>query len=164
MVEIPLRGGLVALVDASDVAAFLSVNWQVRTIGKPPNILQYAWRNIQKDNGEWTTARMHRLIMDAPSGVEVDHINGNGLDNRRCNLRLCTRSENSQNMRKRNGTTSRFKGVCFFKRLGLWRARIMKDRREYSLGYFKDETAAAKAYNAAAVRHFGDFAKLNHLS
>jgi hypothetical protein len=110
---------------------------------------------------------MHRMLLDAPKGFFVDHINGDGLDNRRENLRLCTRSENAQNQKTQHRPkTSKYKGVNKLK-YGGWLVRIglheNGKRVRKSIGCFpKDkEIEAAKAYDEAAVRYFGEFARLN---
>jgi hypothetical protein len=92
-------------IDECDMALFNSYKWHV-SIGKYP----YLCTKIKLPNGRWVLAYFHRLIMNAPNGVQVDHINGGTLDNRRCNLRLCTSSQNHQNSRKRK-LTSKFFGA-----------------------------------------------------
>jgi hypothetical protein len=105
--------------------------------------------------------RMHRIIADAPDGVEVDHINGDRLDNRKSNLRLCNHSENGKNISISKINTSGYKGVS--KNGNCWRARIRVDGKLISLGYFREKTDAAMAYNHAAKKYFGEFAKLNEI-
>lgn len=107
------------------------------------------------------TLRMHRLIMGAKPGEQIDHINHNGLDNRRCNLRVAGRNGNSRNMRKATGQTSRFKGV--HRRGKYWRAGIRIDGRLINIGTFTDETLAGAAYNHFARVYFREFACLNPL-
>ena len=93
---------------------------------------------------------------------QIDHINGDRHDNRIANLREATNAQNQMNRRKRDSrTTSRFKGVSWAKRERRWRSCIVKAGRQSSLGYFRDEIAAARAYNAAARKMFGVFASLN---
>lgn len=108
--------------------------------------------------------RIHRLAWLYMTGAlpegQIDHINGVRSDNRFSNLREATNAENSRNGRSRPGT-SKYKGVSWFKRDSKWVAHIMKDAKSYNLGYFDDEEDAARAYDAAAVRMFGDFARLN---
>lgn len=109
---------------------------------------------------------LHRLIACAPRGIDVDHKNGNALDNRRANLRLCTRRQNSLNRVKPTGArgkapSSRFKGVDFCLFSKRWRARIKCYGATTQLGRFASESDAALAYDAAARRLFGEFAALN---
>ena len=104
--------------------------------------------------------RMHRLILDAPPHLYVDHINGDPLDNRRENLRLCTNAENQQNSNARRGS-SQFKGVSWVVRKSNWRVAFNWQRQTYFVGYFDDELEAAKAYNAAILPLAGEFARVN---
>ena len=103
---------------------------------------------------------MHGLIMPAPDGQFVDHINGNGLDNRRENLRLVTHQQNSFNQ-KHHGGSSKFKGVSIDRISGSWRAYITVDGKRKHLGRHGTEIDAAKAYDMAAKEFFGEYAKLN---
>jgi hypothetical protein len=92
--------------------------------------------------------------------MEIDHINGDGLDNRRENLRICNHQQNSGNQGPRGGS-SRFKGVCWHKNHRIWAAFIGIDFKQKHLGHFHTEEEAARAYDVAALEHFGEFAKLN---
>lgn len=104
--------------------------------------------------------RMHRLIMRFPN-CKVDHRNRNGLDNRRCNLRLATNSQNSMNARTRRSSKTGYKGVHWAKRDERYVARIVLNYKPIGLGYFTNVIDAAKAYNAAAKKYFGEYARLN---
>jgi hypothetical protein len=103
--------------------------------------------------------RMHRIILNTPDGMETDHINLNRLDNRRCNLRICTKSQNRKNYSKRSDNTSGFKGVT--KNNRNWRAHINKDGESINLGTFKTKEMATRAYDEAARKYHGEFARVN---
>lgn len=100
---------------------------------------------------------LHRLLLNAPKNMLVDHINGDTLDNRICNLRLATPSQNMGNSKSMRGT-SKYKGVHWSKKERKWVAGI---KNGVHLGYFNDENEAALAYNKAALEHFGEFSRLN---
>lgn len=104
---------------------------------------------------------LHRLIMDAPEGMMVDHINRDRLDNRQVNLRIATNRQNQANVAKRVGTTSRYRGVSKHAPSGRWQARISLEGKQKHLGYYEDEEAAARAYDAKAREVFGSFAEVN---
>jgi hypothetical protein len=104
---------------------------------------------------------MHRLIVDAPHGVLVDHRDGDGLNNTRANLRLCSNAENMRNSGRKRTNTSGFKGVIHHKKTGKWVARITVNDQEKHLGLFPTREAAARAYDDAARRLHGAFALTN---
>jgi hypothetical protein len=110
---------------------------------------------------------IHKLIMNCPKGMVVDHINGDTLDNRKSNLRICTKLQNQYNQKKHKGNRhSKYKGVTFRKNLKAkpWEAFIYKDYKSKRLGYFETELKAAEAYNKAAKEAYGEFSRLNDLS
>lgn len=147
--EINLTKGQIAIVDVSDFELLSRWKWCVNSFG-------YAIRNT---GGSPSQVLMHRQIMNAPPGIQVDHINGNPLDNRRCNLRLATSSQ--QKMNRRPTASSGYKGVRWHKRQGQWQARIKVEGKERHLGYFDDVEAAARARDEASIIHHGEFAFLN---
>jgi len=104
---------------------------------------------------------MHRVISQPPNDAEVDHINHDGLDNRRSNLRFGTHGHNLANQRYISSGTSLFRGVCWNKRHAKWEAFASWKSKTRRLGYFLDETEAAKAYDDAALESYGEFASLN---
>lgn len=112
-------------------------------------------------NGESHNQFMHRLIMDAPIEMEVDHINGNSLDNRRSNLRLASRRQNMANIHAQKKNILGLKGVRFKKDHNKYISYIKVNYKQKFLGYFDDPITAAKAYNEAAKEYFGEFSRLN---
>jgi hypothetical protein len=158
--EIPLTRGKFAIIDDEYFEELNKFKWQASTTG-------YA-RRSEFLNGKRKYVSMHRSITDAKAGEMVDHINGNRLDNRRCNLRVCNNSQNQMNSRSSfNGKSSKYKGVCKFQPKGRrkikWMASIGKDGKKKTLGYYDTEIAAAHAYNQAAKELFGEFALLNDI-
>jgi len=119
----------------------------------------YACRGIY-ENGKSMTISMHRLIMNAPDDLQVDHIDGNGLNNRRSNLRLATPSQQAAN-RNRWKSPRPFRGVRWVPRKKKWRAEITIDGKVRHIGYFHDPIVAALAYDKRAVKQFGEFARPN---
>lgn len=118
----------------------------------------YARCSITRDG--WSKkVLLHRVIMQPERGQLVDHINGDGLDNRRCNLRICSREENSRNSRP-HGKTSKYKGVSWRKKDGLWVMHI-RGGGERATEIFKDEEQAARRYDELAKELHGEFAYLN---
>ena len=105
---------------------------------------------------------MHRQIMNPPEGMVVDHLSGNRMDNTRSNLHVCTPAENCRNRPKRRGSSSNYFGVYWVKQRNKWMAVIcLGGKHNRTIGYFDDETDAARAYDRAAVMHFGEAARLN---
>lgn len=159
--EVPLTRGLVAIIDAADWERVSRYRWHAMPQDKR---LFRAAANVANVVGR-RKVLLHRFILSAPRDLEVDHVNGDPLDNRRCNLRLATAQENARNQGKTHGR-SRYKGVSF--RMDLrsrpWVAKLKVSGRTVHLGYFATEEEAARAYDAAAKRFFGEFARLNNFS
>lgn len=161
MKEIPITKGYVALVDDEDFDWLSQWKWQARFIPGRTVYAQRTQRLTPGVHGLRKTITMHRAIMNAPDGLDVDHVNLDGLDNRRANLRLCTPSQNAYNVGVRPHSRSGYKGVRFHKQSGLWRARITVAGVVISLGYHNTAEDAARAYDAAARREHGAFARVN---
>lgn len=106
---------------------------------------------------------LHRILLNCPEKRTVDHINGNPLDNRKSNLRICLQSQNSRNSKLPKNNSSGFKGVSWIKANKKWEAYIHFNYKKISLGCFYDRRSAALEYNKAAIKYFGEFAKLNEL-
>ncbi len=157
---IPLTRGKVATVSDEDFEWLSSYKWRA-TRPTPTGIERwYAVHTVH--NG--ATIYMHREIMQRmgfPKTFICDHKDSDGLNNQRENLRPCSAAQNVQNRRKQSGLSSRFKGVYWHKRDSKWMARVQHNRKQVWLGYFDDEQSAAKAYDQAARKRFGQFARLN---
>lgn len=152
---IQLADGRIALIDATDADRLPRCNWHAH------GIYGHVRSGTTRRGDKQGAFLLHRIVLDAPEGVPVDHINGDPLDNRRANLRLCTNQQNSWNGKKRS-LIQPYKGVSIEPSSPhLWRARICVDGRLYRLGAFDTPEDAARAYDAAAVEHFGAFARLN---
>jgi len=147
--RIPLGHGLFAIVDAEDYEWLSKYKWHAKRQGRKV----YA---ISAKKG--LVVYMHRLIMRPRTGCVVDHIDGNGLNNRRCNLRICTRRQNIANMGPRGGA-SEFVGV--YRQRDKWGAQIVWRGKKYTLGTYDTEVEAAKARDRKAFELHGEFAYLN---
>lgn len=157
MKEIELTQGKVALVNDEDFKRVNQFKWCANYIGE----YWYAVRNIRKPNGKYITQLMHRVIMACPKGLETDHRNHNGVDNRKCNLRICTHGENQRNRQPLQKCTSKYKGVYWHKASKKWCGRIKINKKSIHLGLYTNEITAALAYNVKAKELFGEFAYLN---
>ena len=152
---IPLTKGYIAVIDDED-AHLANFKWfaAVRNrVGRPPTV--YAGRYI-----DGKAVFLHQCVLPCENGAEPDHIDGDGLNNRRDNLRPSLRRQNSMNSPSRGGT-SKYKGVFFQAHANRWRAQISVGAHTRHLGYFRNEEDAAKAYDVAAIQAVGTFARLN---
>lgn len=150
---IPLTRGMHAIVDADDYEALSRYKWSVQPSRTGTTF--YAKRTCRG-----RLVLMHRELIEAPKGMFVDHINGNGLDNRRCNLRLCTPRQNSCNKSKQRNARHKFVGVQPCGR-NTFQATVMHQGQTYRAGTFTDEVEAAKARDRLALELHGPFARLN---
>lgn len=153
---IELTKGKVALVDERDYARVSKYKW---CIGSGSTNL-YAMRTLT-ERGKQKTQLLHRFIMDPPDGLEVDHINGEGLDCRRANMRVCTHAENARNLGLNSRNTTGYKGVCKPTGRKKWIASIFANGKHIFLGCYDDVEEAARIYDKAAQKYFGEFARLN---
>lgn len=147
--NVTLPCGSIMQIDAEDYARFGSFGWSRRGSEKS------GWYVRGKVNGR--TESLHRMIMAPGSGQVVDHINGDTLDNRRCNLRVCSQADNLKNQRSKRDV----KGVSWCPRRGRWRVTITSNGVKRELKSFETKTEAAVVYDHAAKRLHGDFASLN---
>lgn len=158
MAEIPLTQGFVALIDDADYALVAGAGkWCVSV--KPRT--QYAVRQFGQPDGTSKLTRMHTFIT---GWSFIDHINGNGLDNRRANLRPADQAKNGRNVGPRAHNTSGYKGVTWSRHSRKWHAQISVDKQRHHLGLYEDVIEAARAYDLAAVHYFGEFAWTNFLT
>lgn len=142
---IALTRGKNAIVDATDYDCLNEQNWSM-------NAGYAAFRDGNR------CVLMHRLLLNFPEGMEIDHINGNRLDNRRANLRICSHMENLANRGKNSNNTSGFKGVTFDKKKKLYVAQLKRDSKNVFLGYSATPEGAALIRRTAEIQHFGEFA------
>lgn len=160
----PKYGEKIVLIDDEDYFKINGYSWYLYYDNK--NCINYVVAWVKKDNKR-INIKMHRLITDCPREMEVDHINHNTLDNRKCNLRVCTHAENSRNriINKNNNSgyigvnlkMNKVKGHTYM----YWDSRITFNYKRIQLGLFKNKKDAAIAYNEAAIKYFGEFANLN---
>jgi len=159
MKKIPLRGklgsGKYATVDDGDYPILNKIRWHIDFGGYVLSSVRIGKKSIN--------VRMHHAVLSQKEGLETDHINGDKLDNRKTNLRLCTKSENANNKGLRKNNTTGYKGVSPSKRHGGFRAHINVRGIQISLGGFVNLKDAARAYNVAALKYQGKFAKLNKI-
>lgn len=155
--QIPLSQNKYALVDDDDFERVNRHKWHIHSNGTR----EYAARNHLTVRG-WRQQLLHRFILGV-DGEEIDHINRDGLDCRRANMRICNRAENACNRRKAQGKSSQYIGVSWYTRIGKWQAKVQVDGRVHHLGYFESELEAARAYNAEAQLRHGEFASLNEV-
>ncbi len=158
--KIELTQGKYALIDDEDFDYFNNWKWYASKSKRT----FYAKRNVYT-NKKGTTIKMHREILGLTKEdkIQVDHKDGNGLNNQKSNLRIVTQNENQHNSRKRKDNTSGYKGVSWDKRNKKWVTQIYFQDKQNFLGYFNDKIEAAKAYDKKAIELFGEFAKTNFI-
>lgn len=155
-ISIPLTHGKQALVDDKDYPLVSRFKWFFSERGR---IRANIPKHLRNEFG-CSTIDIARLIMSPPKDMVIDHINGDVLDNRRCNLRVCTQSQNLMN-RRATGGYSKYKGVTWSKDAKKWQASLKYQGKNYFLGHYDNEKKAALAYDAKAREIFGEYARLN---
>lgn len=159
MKKIKLTQGKFALVDNEDFEYLNQWKWHFVYDGYNG----YAYRNVHKINNKRTSITMHRVLMKAKKGQIIDHINHNGLDNRKANLRYCNLSQNAANRKHNKRGTSKYLGVHYRKKENKWIAAIKHNGKSIHIAYCPTEREAALLYNKAAIKYHGQFANLNQL-
>lgn len=160
MKEIKLTKGYTALVDDEDFDELSKYKWQAQIRPRAIYVQRGYWDSKQKKQ---IIVFIHRQIMRCPKGLVVDHINHNGLDNRKENLRICTLSQNRQNTRKTKPNKYGYKGICFIKKNKTkpYQAQLHYGNKIISLGAYSTPEEAACAYDKKARELFGEYAYLN---
>jgi len=157
MKTIKLTQGKFAIVDDKDYPELIKHKWHYCEKGG-------ATRKLKRAGDKRPFELMHRFIMGlSSSNFVVDHINGNNLDNRRDNLRICTQKDNCKNRKKGRGFSCEYLGVSWEKRSCKWQVRIRHDGKQKFIGIYADVNKAAAAYNSAAIKYHGEFARLNQI-
>ncbi|MCJ7458336.1 MAG: AP2 domain-containing protein [candidate division Zixibacteria bacterium] len=157
MKEILLTQGKVAIVDDEDFEELNKYKWDAHISWHT----YYVERGVyDRETGKVKIIKMHRQIMGFPEGKEIDHINHNGMDNRKCNLRSCEHWQNKKNGLLYKTNTSGFRGVSWYKRSQKWRAYFYRESTQKTIGYFDNIIEAARAYDEKA-KELGEFAILN---
>ena len=153
--EIQLTQGKVAIVD-DDMFDYLNQwKWYANN--------NYVGRSITVSKNKQKHILIHRFIMKPDKGMLIDHLDGNPLNNQKNNLRICTHSDNMRNCKISIKNTSGYKGVSFVKKKNKYKSAIKFNKRKIYLGYYIDPIDAARAYNTAAIKYFGEFAHLNKI-
>ncbi len=148
MKSIKLSNGLLTTIDDNDYDIVSQYHWYAHKLRYTSYVRCDVWTHNKSKH-----LYMHRMILNAPVGAEVDHINFDGLDNRRCNLRLCNHQEQTRHTRRSQGT----RGTSWSKSHNKWRAYIFYEKKQHFLGYFKERSDAIIAYQIAAIKQFGQF-------
>ncbi len=157
--RVPLSRGQFARVDQRDYYVLSKFKWSILDQGEK----FYAIHNVWDDYAQkYRGVLMHSFLMNPPDHLVVDHENGDGLDNRRANLRVVSQMQNVWNRKKyAKSSSSKFTGVSWDKKCKKWRVRIHHKNKQIEIGLFTDEIEAAKAYDRAAIKYRGQFARLN---
>jgi hypothetical protein len=162
MTKMKISQDKVTTIDSNDYEILSKYKWYASKDGRN----HYEVRTSYWDGEKVKHISMSRFLLDDPEGKQVDHINGDTLDNRRCNLRICEQEENAMNQKKAksyggNECSSQYKGVNKNKKTGKITAYISHNCKRIHLGTFTTEEMAAAAYDEAAIKYFGEFAKIN---
>lgn len=158
---VPLTRGYEAVIDAADVPLVSGVNWYAKVYRRGDRSVWNVYAaSKERRLGKQSVRYMHRIIAGTPPSAQTDHIDGNGINNRRSNLRDATPSQNMHNQRISAANTSGAKGVYFNKATGKWQAQIHLGGKKHYLGRFSSVAEAAAAYSSASTHFHGEFGRL----
>lgn len=159
--HVQLTRGYEAVIDASDVGLADKYNWHSKIERRPDGsiLAVYATSKVGIGGRKQRTIRLHSIILTTPDGLRTDHIDGDGLNNRRENLRVATIAQNTHNQRRNIANTSGVKGVTWHKKCGKWMARIKAQGIRHHLGFFDSLEDAAAAYSSASATFHGAFGR-----
>jgi hypothetical protein len=158
MARIILHNGMAALVDDDLYEELNRHSWTFKARKSGSG---YAIRSVKDEDGRRRTEYMHRRVAQTPEGLLTDHVNGDPLDNRRCNLRHVDKRQNGMNRQSNRGSTSQYIGVSFIRRYQKWCAQIKAGDRIINLGYYDHEVEAARARDRGTRVYFGEYGRLN---
>ena len=161
MAEILLTQNKKVTVDECDFIELSKHKWCAGCFGGKWYAVRYSKNSNKNSNSHGKIVFMHRQIMNVKKGKQIDHRNGDGLDNKRENLRLSTQQQNVFNQKPTGHGTSKYKGVSWIKKVGKWYSSIKHNNKSKYLGIYNNEIDAAKAYDNAAKQLFGEFANVN---
>lgn len=161
MKKIPLGRGKFALIDDDDYDRVSMHTWHMKSRLHLNYASSTKYLGGGRKKAKYRMLQLHRFIMNPSKGMDVDHIDGNGLNNQKSNLRICTHQQNCMNTRKSRNTTSRYKGVSWDKESGKWKASIRFNNSLKNLGRYRTQKEAAKAYDKKAKELFGEYGNLN---
>jgi hypothetical protein len=156
----PKYGDFNVYIDDSDFDIIKEYNW---VVDMRRNGRKYVVASVKIGVNKFSRIYLHRLIINAPKNKNVDHIDNNGLNNTRDNIRIASNGQNLSNRGKQSNNTSGYKGVVWYNPLNKWKAQIGYGNNTKHLGYFNNILEAAKAYNDAAIIIHGDFSCLNKI-
>jgi len=161
IVNSPKYGEFKVLIDDEDFEKYSKIRWRARN-NHGSNMFYIASYVYVEGTKKRKNIELGRYLLDAQKGEIIDHINRDTLDNRKCNLRICSTAENNRNtIKRKDGLTSNYKGVYWKKEMKKYCAQINFNRKKIFIGYYDNEDQAAIAYNIAAVKYFGRFARPN---
>jgi hypothetical protein len=161
-----MKNGFEAIVDIDDFDRLSKLTWHMaKTTNSKIGYVTYTINNYDEIKRTCQSIRMHRLVMNVTDPkIQVDHINNNPLDNRKCNLRLCNAAQNARNTKFRSTNTTGYKGVFLQKRSGRYTSSIGVNKERYYLGIYNTPEQAALAYNEASRKYHGEYGYINKIT